>query len=101
MITGNFIEYITIMRATVHIQNLKCGGCEATITNKLSVLKNISDVEVNQTDETVSFDYHSKHDFEKAKHVLGRIGYPILGTDNSLYTKAKSYVSCAIGKSQK
>jgi len=78
------------MKTTVHIQNLKCGGCEATIVNKLSEVKNISEVEVNQKDETVSFEFHTLHDFEKAKHRLSMIGYPIVGPDNRLFTKAKS-----------
>ena len=89
------------MRTTVHIQNLKCGGCESTIINKLSEVKNISEVEVNQNDETVSFDFHTKHDFEKAKHKLSAIGYPIVGADNKLMTKAKSYISCAKGRIKK
>lgn len=78
------------MRTTVHIQNLKCGGCENTIIKRLSEVKNISEVKVAQDDETVSFDYHTKHDFEKAKHVLSAIGYPIVGADNNLKTKAQS-----------
>lgn len=86
------------MRTTVHIQNLKCGGCENTIVNRLSEMKNISEVEVNQIDETVSFDFHTKQDFEKAKHILSAMGYPILGADNKLFTKAKSYISCAKGR---
>ena len=85
----------------VHIQNLKCGGCKRTIENKLSNIKNISEVEVNQDDESVSFDFHTTHDFERAKHILEMIGYPILGADNKLTTKAKSYVSCALGKMNK
>ena len=89
------------MRTTVHIQNLKCGGCAATIINKLSEVKNISGVTINQEEETVSFDYYTQHDFERAKHILSMIGYPILGADNKLYTKTKSYVSCAIGKMHK
>ena len=86
------------MRTTIHIQNLKCGGCELTIVNKLSRVKNISEVEVNQNEETVSFDYHTNHDFERAKHILSMIGYPIVGAENKLLTKAKSYISCAKGK---
>ena len=89
------------MKTTVHIQNLKCGGCEATIINRLTELKSITDVSINQEDQTVSFDFHTKHDFEHVKHVLSAIGYPIVGKDNTLYTKAKSYVSCAKGKINK
>lgn len=89
------------MRTTVHIQNLKCEGCERIIVNKLSNIKNILEVEVNHDDESVSFDFHTKHDFERAKHILEMIGYPILGAENKLTTKAKSYVSCAIGRIKK
>ncbi|WP_299111194.1 heavy-metal-associated domain-containing protein [uncultured Winogradskyella sp.] len=77
----------------VHIQNLKCRGCENTIIKRLSEIKNISEVKVAQDDETVSFDYHTKHDFEKAKHVLSAIGYPIVGADNNLKTKEQSKVN--------
>jgi copper chaperone CopZ len=69
------------MRTTVHIQNLKCGGCERTIIDELSHQKNISDVEVSQLDQTVSFDYHTNHDYERAKHVLSAIGYPLVGAE--------------------
>ena len=89
------------MRTILHIQNLKCGGCETTIVNRLSEIKNISDVEVNQNDETVSFEFYTNHDLEKAKHLLSTIGYPVVGAENKLHTKAKSYISCAIGKMHK
>ena len=72
------------MRKTVHIQNLICDACAKKIKNKLTELQNISDVEVNLEEETVSFDFFTKHDFEHAKHVLEMIGYPILGHDNIL-----------------
>ncbi|WP_296381579.1 heavy-metal-associated domain-containing protein [Winogradskyella sp.] len=89
------------MRITVHIQNLKCDGCERTIISRLSKVKNISDIEVNNMISTVAFNYHSNHDFEAAKHLLSRIGYPIIGTENKLKTKAQSYLNCAIGRTKK
>lgn len=89
------------MRTTVHIQNLKCGGCKNTIVNKLSELKNISEVEVSHEDETVSFDFHTNHDFGRAIRMLSAIGYPIVGAENKLSTKAQSYISCAIGRIKK
>ena len=72
------------MRTTVHIQNLICESCAQTITNSLTELTNISDVYVDLKKETVSFDFFTKHDFERAKHILEMIGYPILGHDNIL-----------------
>ena len=72
------------MRKTVHIQNIICDSCARTITNKLTELHHISDVDVDLEKETVSFDFFTKHDFEHAKHVLEMLGYPILGHDNML-----------------
>ncbi len=89
------------MRTTVHIQNLKCCGCKRTIINRLLEVKHISDVEVNNENNTVSFDFYTNRDFEAAKHLLSRIGYPIVGAENKLKTKAQSFVSCAIGRIKK
>ena len=72
------------MRATIHIQNLICKGCETLIVDRLSQQKNISEVEVALDAETVSFDYQTSHDFERAKHVLEMLGYPIKGAENNL-----------------
>lgn len=69
------------MRTKVKVQNLKCQGCNAIIINNLAPLKNIYDVVVNQEEETVSFEYNTHHDFEKAKHVLSSIGYPVTGLE--------------------
>ena len=89
------------MKSTLYIQNLKCGGCEATIYNKLSTLNNINDIFVNIDESSLTIDYNSVEDLEAVKEKLFNIGYPILGDENRLITKAKSYVSCAIGRVKK
>ena len=86
------------MKATLEIQNLKCGGCANTITKKVSEVENISQLEVNNDNNTVSFKYESDDALEKVKAVLNQIGYPVVGEKNALTTKAKSFVSCAIGR---
>ncbi|SEQ87633.1 Copper chaperone CopZ [Hyunsoonleella jejuensis] len=86
------------MKATLEIQNLKCGGCANTITKKVSEVENISQLEVNNDNNTVSFKYESDDALEKVKTVLNQIGYPVVGEKNALTTKAKSFVSCAIGR---
>ena len=93
-----FVEKYTVMKTTIKIQNLKCGGCANTITTKLSKISNISNVKVNVEATEVELHYLNKLDLENAKETLKSIGYPEAGEDNSLGTKAKSYVSCAIGK---
>ncbi len=72
------------MRITVHIQNLRYCGCARIIINRLSTIQNIEDIDVNEAQSTVAFNYHTEHDFEAAKHVLSRIGYPITGKENHL-----------------
>ncbi|MBP6557957.1 MAG: heavy-metal-associated domain-containing protein [Flavobacterium sp.] len=86
------------MKALLKIQNLKCGGCANTITAKLEAIEAVSKVKVNVEDCEVGFDYTTDLVLAKAKETLKSIGYPEDGEANSIGTKAKSYVSCAIGK---
>jgi hypothetical protein len=85
------------MRIIVPLKNLKnCGcesiicGCARVIINNLSTIQNIEDVEVNEAQATVAFNYNTPHDFEAAKHVLCSIGYPITGEDNHLKQKSSN-----------
>jgi len=86
------------MKATLYIQNLKCGGCETTIINKLSSLKNINNISIDQKYDTVTFEHKTIQDVEVVKKMLSKLGYPPYGEQNNLGRKAKSYVSCAIGR---
>lgn len=86
------------MTTTFEIQNLKCHGCANTITIKLSSLEGIKDVVVNNETKSVSFFYENDMKLEEAKDLLINIGYPIVGEKNAITTKAKSFVSCAIGR---
>ncbi len=86
------------MKASLEIQNLKCNGCANTIKNSLAKLETISNIEIHVTNSTVSFDYTSDETIPTVKHHLKQLGYPIIGDKNAMTTKAKSFVSCAIGK---
>jgi copper chaperone len=86
---------------TLQIQNLKCGGCANTIITQLSKLVGISDVDVNNDTDEVSFSHKSENEFEAVKTKLSDLGYPIAGEQNSLPKKAKSFVSCAVGRMTK
>jgi len=80
---------------TVIVTNIKCGGCEKSILSSLQKagLRNVS---VDLAEQKVSFE----GDSEAAKKVLSKMGYPEAGSPEakSLMKKAKSYVSCAIGR---
>ncbi len=86
------------MNSTIIIQNLKCGGCASTITTKISALENISNVTVDLETSGVSFDVVSEEDIKSVRDKLAAIGYPEEGENNSVVSKAKSFVSCATGK---
>ena len=86
------------METTIQIQNLKCGGCANTITKNIVVLGGITNVTVNVEESTVIFNYETEAQLVEVKEKLKTLGYPEDGATNSLGSKAKSYVSCAIGK---
>ena len=89
------------MKNTLNIQNLKCGGCANTIVTQLSKLEGISEVEVNNDTDEVSFNTISEAEIETVKNKLSDLGYPIVGDANYLPKKAKSFVSCAVGRMTK
>ena len=86
------------METTIQIQNLKCGGCANTITKNIVVLGGITNVTVNVEESTVTFNYETEAQLVEVKEKLKTLGYPEDGATNSIGSKAKSYVSCAIGK---
>lgn len=89
------------MKTVLQIQNLKCHGCANTIVTQLSKLDGISEVKVNNDTNEVSFNSNSETEFGLAKQKLSDLGYPIEGASNSLPKKAKSFVSCAVGRMTK
>ena len=86
------------MKTSIIVQNLKCGGCAKTITKTLESLNGIHEVAVEVETGTVSFQSLSMEAAITAKTTLKSLGYPSMDTDNSLFAKAKSVVSCATGK---
>lgn len=86
------------METFIKIQNLKCGGCASTIINSLKTITDIQEVLVDTETKEVKLTYLSENAVLEAKQKLEKIGYPEEGSTNSVVTKAKSYVSCAIGK---
>ncbi len=89
------------MKTSISVQNLKCGGCAHTITSKISAIENISNLEVDVEQNQVSFNYLMDADVLAVKIKLKNLGYPSIEDDNSLVSKAKSFVSCATGKISK
>lgn len=86
------------METTIYVQNLKCGGCANTIAKNVNAIEKITNVKVNVEESSVSFNFETEANLAEVKNKLQSLGYPEDGEFNSLGSKAKSYVSCAIGK---
>lgn len=87
------------MKQTFAVQNLKCGGCASTITKKLS--ETYADVTVDVEAKSVTLELDDSQ-VESFKETLKSMGYPLQGEELGFLedtgAKAKSFVSCAVGR---
>jgi copper chaperone CopZ len=83
---------------TIQIENLKCGGCANTIKKGLLKLDGITDVEINIDTSEVQISTDDNELIIAVKEKLSSMGYPEVGESNTVLKKAKSYVSCAVGR---
>ena len=83
---------------TIQIENLKCGGCANTIKKGLQSLNGVEEITVNVETSEVSFTINDESLLQSIKDKLSKMGYPEVGTSNSTLQKAKSFVSCAVGR---
>jgi copper chaperone len=86
------------MKTSLQVQNLKCGGCAATIREKIASISGISHVDVDVDNSLVHITFEKEEVITIVEKALAAIGYPLVGDKNSVLTKAKSFVSCATGK---
>ncbi|WP_028887282.1 heavy-metal-associated domain-containing protein [Tenacibaculum ovolyticum] len=88
------------MKQEIYIENLKCGGCANTIINGLKSINEVSEVNVNVEKSLVTL-FTNEATLLIVKEKLSRLGYPEVGDKNTVFHKAKSFVSCAVGKVNK
>ena len=91
------------MKKTFEVNNVRCGGCANTITKALEE-EGFSDVSVDLSCEPrkVTLEIADEARVAQVKKVLRKLGYPLSNEDigffDSTNLKAKSFVSCAVGK---
>ena len=89
------------MQESFEVFNVKCSGCASTLKTKLA--KEFGDIEVNLEvlPRKITLDMENK-DVDKLAKALRELGYPLAVEEmsfmDSTSAKAKSFVSCAIGK---
>jgi copper chaperone CopZ len=91
------------MLKTVEVNNVRCGGCANTIKSSLKK-EGFTDVDVDLSCEPrkVTVGITDEAQVAQLRAVLRKLGYPFSDEEiklaDSATLKAKSFVSCAIGK---
>ncbi len=89
------------MKISIQVENIRCGGCTNTITKKLKALDGVNDVDVAIEDQIVSVEADDQSVRDAVVKALFAMGYPEQGSVegmDALKEKAKSVVSCAVGR---
>jgi copper chaperone len=91
---------MAINQIQIHVENIKCGGCEKSIVKGLSAIEGLSNIVIDRDQQLVNVTAdESLRDAIALK--LKSMGYPEYGSVSGLdagLANAKSFVSCAIGR---
>ncbi len=83
------------------VLNVKCGGCAGTLKSKLEPEFGKVDVDLEVMPRVITI-YKEAIDEERLRVALKSLGYPMVDENMNFIegvgAKAKSFVSCAIGK---
>lgn len=91
------------MLKTVEVSNIRCDGCANTIKKAL-LKEDYTSIEIDLSCEPrkVTVDIKDEASLAQFRAILRKLGYPFsdeeISFGNSATLKAKSFVSCAVGK---
>ena len=88
------------MSYELKVENIKCGGCANTITTRLSALDSVESCEVDIENGVIMVN-GDEADKATVLALLLKLGYPETGSAEGLKAakaRAKSFVSCAVGR---
>ena len=89
------------MIQTFQVINLKCGGCASTLKEKLFEKFGEVEVDLEKEPREITLDI-ADEEIDDLGQALKKLGYPFItekmGFVDGTSAKAKSFVSCAIGK---
>jgi copper chaperone len=83
----------------IRVENIKCGGCMNTITKELLSIDGTSNILIDNENQIINLDA-SEELRPTILQMLHKLGYPEVG-HNNIIEKAKSYMSCAVGRMTK
>ena len=88
------------MSFEIDVENIKCGGCAGSIVSGLKALEGVVAVHVDVEQGRVTVDGDDVLQ-PAVCELLKKLGYPEVGSTAGLASaraKAKSFVSCAVGR---
>jgi copper chaperone len=88
------------MSWTVTVENIKCGGCANSIRKALTAIPGVTEVDVDIEKGGIRVEAEEAMRAAVTRRLL-ELGYPESGAVSGLGSaaaKAKSFVSCAIGR---
>ncbi len=89
------------MKQTFQVENVKCGGCASTLKSKLKEPFGEVEVDLEKMPREITLDLDNTQ-VEALRAALRNLGYPMSDEKLNLFdttaAKAKSFVSCAIGR---
>ncbi len=88
------------MAYQISVENIKCGGCASTIRTKLEAMDGVTTIDVDIGDGIVTVEADENTRAAVTAKLL-KLGYPESGTAEGIAAakaKAKSFVSCAVGR---
>jgi copper chaperone len=91
---------MSVNQIQIHVENIKCGGCEKSIIKGLTSIEGLSHIVIDQEQQMVSV-LADESLREAVVSKLKSMGYPEHGSVSGLeagLANAKSFVSCAIGR---
>ena len=89
------------MEHHIQVENIKCGGCARTVENTLNELAGVSQIQVDVDSGMVTIHCEDQVSRATLAQALSSKGYPEVGELaglESVGAKAKSFVSCAVGR---
>ena len=89
------------MIQTLQVQNIKCSGCAHTLREKLEPVFGKVKIDLDKEPRKITLDIEEGQR-EALAQMLKSLGYPLAGESMGFVengtAKAKSFVSCAVGK---
>ncbi len=90
------------MQKSFKVLNIKCSGCANTVKESLKSEFGEVDVDLEQEPRVVTLEIKDGQAEQSFRKKMRSLGYPMEDEDLGTFTKgslkAKSFVSCAIGK---